>query len=220
MLFDKNDTILFTGDSVTDCGRMRPVGEGELFESLGTGYVRAIDTVLQAFAPELQLRIVNTGIGGNKVTDLEKRWQTDVMDLKPDWLCVLIGVNDSYSQFHSPFVPSWHTDIKTYSRTLESLVEQAKPRTKGMILMSPFIVDINAEDPARCKVLEYANAMKDIAKKHNTHFIDLQGVLDEYCKYRHPSFLTLDRIHPNFIGSMLIAKAFLKEAGLEMNIKY
>lgn len=220
MLLSKNDFLLFIGDSVTDANRMRPIGEGELFEALGTGYVRAIDSLTQALTPELNLRVVNTGISGNTVLDLEKRWQTDALDFKPDWLCVLIGINDAYSQFHSQFVPSMQVDLETYTETLDRLIASASKQVKGIVLMTPFLVDPNPLDPARCRIQEYSVEMKKIADKYNTRFIDLQSVVDDYCQYRHSSFLTLDRIHPNAVGCMLIAKAFLKEMGFSMELEY
>ena len=65
---------------------------------MGAGYVSFIDSILGAALPELPLRVLNTGISGNRVTDLEARWQSDVLDLQPDWLSVMIGINDVWRQ--------------------------------------------------------------------------------------------------------------------------
>ena len=90
MIFENKDKIVFTGDSVTDAGRKRPVGEG-LWEGLGTGYVRNVDSMLAMLYPEMMLHIANTGTGGAASCDMLARWQTDVMDLKPDWVFLMIA---------------------------------------------------------------------------------------------------------------------------------
>ncbi|MBR6615502.1 MAG: hypothetical protein IKK95_06010, partial [Lachnospiraceae bacterium] len=81
MLFENMDRIVFTGDSVTDMERARPVGEG-LFDNVGRGYVRVIENMLNAWYPEILVRISNTGTDGNTSRDLRARLQPDVVDLK------------------------------------------------------------------------------------------------------------------------------------------
>ena len=104
MLFEKGDRIVFIGDSISDYERARPIGEG-LFNAWGTSYVADVGALLSCVYPQLALRITNMGISGNQVRDLDKRWQTDVLDLKPDWVVVLIGINDVWRQFDSPSQP-------------------------------------------------------------------------------------------------------------------
>lgn len=87
MIFKKGQKIVFAGDSVTDDGRARPVGEG-LWDALGNGYVKLIDTFFSVDYPELYLRCVNMGISGNTSRDLLKRWDTDVNALNPDYVVV------------------------------------------------------------------------------------------------------------------------------------
>ena len=82
--FKANQTLLFIGDSITDCGRDRPVGHR--WNSLGEGYVSFVDSMLRAAMPETPVRVLNTGISGNRVTDLEARWKSDVLDLEHNWL--------------------------------------------------------------------------------------------------------------------------------------
>src|ERR1019366_2799740 len=101
--------LLFIGDSITDCTRARPVGEG-LFNALGTGYVALVDALLGAAIPERQIRVVNMGTGGHTIRDLKSRWETDVLALKPDWLSIMIGINDVWRQFDLPRQPETHVD--------------------------------------------------------------------------------------------------------------
>ena len=80
------------GDSITDCERARPVGEG-LFDASGKGYVSFVDGLLQARYTDHGIRVVNMGLSGNTVRDLQGRWQSDVLDLQPDWVSICIGIN-------------------------------------------------------------------------------------------------------------------------------
>lgn len=218
MLFEDHDFLLFTGDSVTDAGRARPVGEG-LGEGVGTGYVRTVDNLVHAFYPGLNLRIANTGVSGNTVRDLNGRWQTDVIDLKPDWLSVCIGINDVWRQFDSPYLPHTHVYLDEYRKTLDSLVERTKDKVKGMILMTPYFMEPNKADAMRAAMDRYGEAMKGIAEKYGTYFVDLQAVFDEYLQVRHSAFLNWDRIHPTGVSSVLIARAFFKAVGWELSLK-
>ena len=94
MLFTSGDRIVFTGDSVTDAGRGRPVGEG-LWQGVGDGYVRTIDNILNVVYPDWRIWVSNTGTSGDTSRSLKKRWQEDVMNLKPDWVSLMIGINDN-----------------------------------------------------------------------------------------------------------------------------
>ena len=97
--FKANQTLLFIGDSITDCGREHPVGQR--WNSLGGGYVSFVDSIMGAVIPGTPITVLNTGISGNRVTDLEARWQRDVLDLEPNWLSVMIGINDVWRHFDS-----------------------------------------------------------------------------------------------------------------------
>ena len=113
--------LVFIGDSITDCERVRPVGEG-LFGALGKGYVSIVEGLLYAIHPEAAIRTVNMGTSGNTVLDLKARWQTDVIALKPDWLVIMIGVNDVWRQFDLPRQTEIHVSPEVYAQTLDELV--------------------------------------------------------------------------------------------------
>ena len=91
MKIENSDSILFIGDSITDCDRVRPVG---MRDWLGESYVAFVNALLAANYPERDIKVLNTGTSGNRIIDLEARWQTDVLDLAPDWLSIMIGIND------------------------------------------------------------------------------------------------------------------------------
>ena len=110
MKFEEGQKLVFIGDSITDCERVKPEGEG-LFNALGNGYVSYVNALLLAVYPELSMRVVNKGISGNTIRDLKNRWQADVMDQKPDWLAIMIGTNDVWRQFDTPHIKEEHVYI-------------------------------------------------------------------------------------------------------------
>lgn len=209
MLFEKDQTILFIGDSISDYERKRPVGEG-LFDAWGKSYVANAAALMSCMYPELGLRIINMGISGNQVRDLDARWQTDVMDHHPDWVSVLIGINDVWRQFDCPAQKEQHVPLDEYEATYEKLIEQTLPHVKGMILMTPYFMEPNKLDPMRARMDEYAAVVRRLAQKHGLVFVDLQAAWDELFRHMHPCNIAWDRIHPNQTGCMYIAKQFLK----------
>ena len=217
MLFSNRDTILFTGDSITDAGRKRPIGEGK-WDGVGNGYVRLIDVLLNVCYPENTYHIVNTGISGNTSRDLLARWQTDVLDLKPDYVSVCIGVNDVWRQFDEPDCFYNHVDIQAYRHNLEKMIEITKDKVKGIILMTPYYMESNKEDLMRKKMDEYGAVVKELAQKYNLICVDLQAEFDNYLKYRYSGYLQWDRVHPGPVGSMIIARAFLRAIGFDRKL--
>ena len=117
MKLQKGSKLVMIGDSITDAGRARPVGEG-LFDPLGRGYVCMVNALLGAVYPERGLRVVNMGCSGNTVRDLKARWQTDVFDLKPDWVSIMIGINDVWRQYDLPLQPESHVPLKEYEEKI------------------------------------------------------------------------------------------------------
>lgn len=91
-MLTKNCKLIFIGDSITDCGRSKPYAEGR--GALGSGYVSLINAHLEAFHSKLMIRVINAGISGNTVRDLKGRWDADVFEHKPDWVSIMIGIND------------------------------------------------------------------------------------------------------------------------------
>lgn len=214
MLIDKGSKLVFIGDSITDAGRARPIGEG-LFGALGTGYVAQTDALLQTGYPEENIRTINVGSSGNTVLDLESRWQSDVLDLKPDWLSVCIGVNDVWRQFDSPLQVEAHVDLDTYKFTLNHLMAKTQPSLMGLIIMSPFIIEPNRADPMRVRMDEYGAAAREVAKTTGATFVDLQAAFDKATQHRHAMYYAWDRIHPNLAGVTVITRAFLNAIGFD-----
>lgn len=200
------------GDSITDCGRGQPVGES-LKDGLGNGYVSLVNALLTSTYPAHRIRVINTGLGGNTVLDLEARWEQDVLALNPDWLSVMIGINDVWRQFDSPLQAEWHVPLDVYTATLDKLLARTRPRLKGLVLLSPYFIEPNKNEPMRALMDQYGAAMRQAAARHRAIFVDVQAAFDTLLKDIHPMTLAWDRVHPDQSGHMLIAHAFLDAIG-------
>lgn len=207
--------LVFIGDSITDCERARPVGEG-LFGAVGKSYVGLIEGFLGAIHPADAIRVVNMGTSGNTVLDLKVRWQTDVLDLKPDWLSIMIGVNDVWRQFDLPRQSEIHVAPAVYEKTLNELVRKTRPKVKGLILMTPFYIEPNRTDAMRARMDQYGAIVKKVAAKNRALFIDVQAAFDGVLQHMHPNAIAWDRVHPNIIGHAVIARAFMRAIGVSL----
>jgi len=212
---EKNQKLVMIGDSITDAGRVQPIAEG-LFDPLGRGYVTMVDSLINAVHPDRGIRLINVGTSGNTVRDLKDRWERDVLNLKADWVSVMIGTNDVWRQFDLPKQTDGHVRIDEYTRTLEELVIRTLPVLKGgMILMTPFYIEPNCADAMRAMMDRYGGVVRTVAEKHKTVFVDTQAAFDEVLKHVYPATLSWDRVHPSQTGHMIIARAFLKAIGFQ-----
>ncbi|MFC4779022.1 SGNH/GDSL hydrolase family protein [Paenibacillus sp. GCM10023252] len=205
---------LMIGDSITDCGRVRPIGEGK-GDPLGSGYVGMIHAWLHASRPDCAIRMVNMGVSGDTVRELKARWKTDVIDLQPDGLSIMIGINDVCRHFNRPFMDELHVGLLEYEQTLEELLTAARLNTKvqDIIVLSPFFVESNSADEIRQLTDRYGEASRRAADRNCAQFIDIQAEFDRLLQALPSMHLAPDRIHPNQIGHMAIARAFLRGAG-------
>jgi len=216
LVFAAEDKLLIIGDSVTDAGR-KPAGEG-LFDALGKGWVALVDGFLSNMYPQLQIRVVNKGNSGNNTRDLQKRWQEDVINQKPQWVAVFIGVNDVWRQFDVPRIKEDAVPIDEYERNLEGLITSTLPSVKGMILMTPFYMEPNKSDRMRAMMDRYGAVVKKLAAKYKTRFVDTQAAFDGLFPYHYPATIAWDRIHPNHIGTMALSRAFLNSVGFDWSL--
>jgi lysophospholipase L1-like esterase len=209
MRLEAGSKLVMIGDSITDAERARPVGEG-LFNALGRGYVSYVDALLGTVYPNLGIRVVNMGCSGNTTRDLKARWQTDVIDLKPDWLSIMIGTNDVWRQFDMPWQQEVHVYPEEYEANLTELVERTLPLVKGMILMTPFYIEPNKDDEMRAQMDRYGAIVKKLAGRHDTICVDTQAAFDAALEVYYAATLGWDRVHPTHIGNMILARSFLK----------
>ncbi len=204
--------LVFIGDSITDAGR-DPSGEASPWlpdYGLGRGYVSQIWASLTSARPEAGIRCFNKGISGNTVRNLEERWTRDVVDLRPDVLCVMIGINDVWRQFDVPDRPEVHVGPGEFRDTLNRLLGAARPLLHSLYLASPFFIEPSREDPMRRRMDEYGAIVRDLAATHGATFLDVQAAFDAMLAHRHASSIAWDRIHPGPHGHAAIARTFLK----------
>lgn len=204
--------LVMIGDSITDCGRVRPIAEGAR-DMLGNGYVSLVHALIHATHPEHLLRIVNMGIGGDTVRELGARWPSDVLALQPDWLSIMIGINDVWRQFDTPLQKERHVPLDEYAQTLENLIRATRPQLNGLILMTPFFIEPNRYEPMRTLMDSYGAVVRELAGCYDALFVDTQAAFDKALTHFHPMSLAWDRVHPNLTGHMILARAFLDTVG-------
>jgi lysophospholipase L1-like esterase len=212
MILEKGTKLVMIGDSITDCGRTRPVAEHRA--GLGNGYVSLVQAHLEAFRADMGIRVFNMGISGNTVRQLKARWETDVLALKPNWLSVMIGINDVWRHFDNPFMTDIHVTLKEYEKTLDDLIFKAQTNGIKIILMTPYFIETNKSEPMRAMMDEYATIVEKISRKRKTIFVDTQLAFDKTLRHLHPMALASDGVHPSMAGHLIIAKAFLSAIGM------
>ena len=207
LLFQSGDKVLFIGDSITDCGRR---GDHAPF---GHGYVRKITELITAKYPEREITYVNKGIGGDIVEGLENRWDTDVIDEKPDWLSVKIGINNASRQFgqgvsNEDYLPDWET---CYRRILTRVKDEL---SAPLFLFEIFYIEEDVENPRPLAVDAYNESIHKLAEEFDARLIRTNEAFDSAVAAR-PGALwtTRDGVHPNAEGHTLMALEFLKLAG-------
>ncbi len=199
--------IVFQGDSITDAGRSR-----EYDQHMGSGYPTLTAAKL-AYEMPGKYECLNRGISGNRIVDLYARWRIDAVNLKPDILSILIGVNDVWHDVGGRLngVEADRFE-KVYDMLLDYTREQL-PQTK-IIVLEPFILRSSATEEywdyfAR-EVPLRAAAAKRAAERHGTAFIPLQEDLDRLCGIAPAECWLRDGVHPNHGGHELIARKLVE----------
>jgi len=207
---DRNDIILFQGDSITDSGRNKNATTLNNSGALGSGYPMLAGANLLEKRADLDLKIYNRGISGNKVFQLAERWENDCITLKPDILSILIGVNDIWHKLAG----NYNGTVDIYRNDYISLLERTKkalPEVR-LIICEPFAVrNVKAvDDKWYPEFYEYQKASKDIAEQFGATFIPFQKVFDEAQKSAPGEYWTGDGVHPTLAGAQLMAQAWLE----------
>ena len=199
--------ILFQGDSITDVSRARDNNV-----NVGMGYPLLLKAHLGYYEPE-KYEFINRGISGNRIVDVYARIKCDIINLKPDVMSILIGVNDVWHELaESPNGIDADKFFKIYDMLIEE-VKEALPEIKIMIL-EPFVLKASATeeqwDTFNSEVKKRAQMAKKIAQKHNLPFIPLQDGFDELNKKAEASYWLSDGVHPTAMGHEFIKNEWLK----------
>ncbi len=203
MKFQDGQTIVFIGDSITDCGRR------DAFAPYGDGYVSLVRAFVSARHPSQRLSWVNRGIGGNTVRDLAARWESDAIATAPDWLSVMIGINDVWRAFNGR--PETAVPLAEYEQTLRSLLRRAVDATGcRLILADPYLIEPDRDEPQRAMSDRYVEVVGKLAAKFDAVHVRTQQAFDAVLEASAPGFWADDRIHPELPGHAVIADAFLR----------
>jgi len=206
MRIESGQTVLFQGDSITDCGRDRHDPA-----SLGSGYAMMAAGWVGALYPDREIRFLNKGVSGDRVRDLEVRWERDTIELRPDWLTVLIGINDTWRRYDSNS-PTSRAEFETaYRRILQRAVDANIP---NIVLMEPFVLPYPDDRCAWREDLDpKIDAVRCLAREFGATLVPLDGLFASVAAVRDPAFWSADGVHPSPAGHALIAQAWLKAVG-------
>lgn len=198
--------ILFQGDSITDTLRTSTPNC-----HLGMGYVHLVAARLYADYRDKDIQVINRGISGNRIVDLYARWKCDAINLKPDVLSIMIGVNDTWHEFSEN--PNG-VEVPRYDRIYRDLIEWTKkelPDTK-IILITPYVLPAN-EDILKLlpEVQERQKVVEQIAKDYGLALIKLHEVFDEALKTMDCHKISEDGVHPVLAGHQIIADEWIKK---------
>ena len=210
MIIQPGSKLLMIGDSITDCGRARPVGKGD---GLGDGYVALVDAWLRAAHPTRPVDVVNMGVGGDTARDLRARWPSDVLQQKPDWLSVCIGINDVWGWFEDPPAAGRAVPLDEFESIMEQLLSKIRPRLHGLVLLTPFFIEPDRRVPMRAMMDRYGQVVANLAARHKAILIDTQAAFDAVLAHVPAAVLSQDRVHPYLTGHMILARAFWRGIG-------
>jgi lysophospholipase L1-like esterase len=200
--FKENDLILFTGDSITDCDRDRSDPA-----SMGMGYVQLVTERLGRDFAELNLRFRNTGISGDTACHLLARWDPDCIDLLPDWVSILIGVNNTWRRYDS----NDRTPDDRYEAECRELLKRIKQKTAArIILCSPFLLHVD-ESVVRMRddLDPKIQILKTLAGEFDAVWIDFDAAFIAAQRRHIPSYWAEDGVHPTPAGHALMAETWL-----------
>lgn len=203
----RDDTLLFIGDSITDCGRRDDP------DRLGNGYVKLCHDLLVARNPSQAPNVLNRGIGGDTVVHLAHRWTDDVLAIAPTVLSIKIGVNDVWRQFdqRGPGVP-----VEAYMEIYRELLDRTVatlPAIK-LVLCEPTVLYIDPESNAANEMVRsYVQAVHRLAKEFDATVVRLFEAFDAAWRTRPDLEWAPDGVHPTPLGHMLLARTWLDATG-------
>ncbi len=210
-LIQDGQTVVLIGDSITDCGRR------DASFPFGSGYVKMVIDLITARYPDRKIRYINEGIGGDVSIGLRGRWHDDVLVHNPDWLSVMIGIND----IHRTFSPNEadRVPVEMYRDAYDHCLARTAEETDArIILMDPFYISQESDQISlRAQVLElipqYIAVVREMAEKYNALHVPLHDIFQEQLKYRPADTFCPEPVHPFPGGHLIMAHAWLQAMG-------
>lgn len=209
-LIKKGDRVLFFGDSITDAGRDR-----ENKNCLGFGYPSIAAALFKSIYPESGVEFLNRGISGDRARDLRKRLDEDCIDLRPDLLSVLIGINDTWRRYDS----GDHTSCERFLEDYRYILTRAREAGMRLLIMEPFLLHA-AEGQAlwREDLDPKISAVRALAREFGAALLPLDKIFSQKAAKTGAAFWAEDGVHPGGAGAALIARCWLETAaGVKFN---
>ncbi|WP_273836130.1 SGNH/GDSL hydrolase family protein [Guptibacillus sedimenti] len=188
---------LFVGDSITDSGRNQDS------EGLGNGYVRMIrDGMIKKYDVEM----INKGVSGDRITDLEERWNQDVLALQPNVVSISIGINDVWRQLDHPEMDQ--VTPEDFKKIYDGLVEKVNSLGAKCILMEPTIIEERVDSIGNQKLFPYVKIVRQLVEKYDAVLVPTHTAFLEALQKGNKT-LTTDGVHMTEAGNQLMAKTWL-----------
>ncbi len=203
--FKQGQVVLFQGDSITDCGR-----DYEDISSLGSGYARKIAEIYGQLYADNRISFINKGVSGNRVPDLIVRYIEDIREIEPDYISILIGVNDVWRRYDSND-PSTVEAFRDHYEYLLKMIKHQMPEAK-IIIMEPFLLHSLSDRATWHEDLDpKIQVVREMARDYADYYIPLDGLFAALTVNKYsPEELATDGVHPSDLGHSIIAEAFLK----------
>jgi lysophospholipase L1-like esterase len=209
-LIGKGDVVLFQGDSITDAGRSREKATVSNEQpGMGSGYAWLAAAELLVERGEDALSFYNRGISGNKVYQLAERWKEDCLDIKPNVLSILIGVNDLWHKLNGKYDGT----LEIYERDYRALLERTRKALPGvkLVVCEPFVLRCGGVNDKWFPEFDgYRAAAKKIAKHFRARFVPFQTMFSEAVKHAPPEHWASDGVHPTPAGASLMAYFWIR----------
>lgn len=205
-LIQDRQTIVFAGDSITDCGRR------DTQRPLGNGYVMLASELMRARYPERNVTFHNAGISGNTVQNLRDRWEDDVLYYQPDWITIKIGINDLHrTLYQTPEA----TPPDMFETAYRDIITRSKNSGAKICLIDPFYLSADAhEGSERKRVLdmlpEYLSIVHQLAEEFQTLHVPTQELFLRQLQNRPSEELCPEPVHPYTSGHIVIAHGVLQ----------
>ena len=201
-------TFLFQGDSITDAGRD---DENQDNFGLGCGYAFLLAADIEKNRKG-EIKFLNRGKSGDRITDVYARIKEDIINIKPDFMSILIGINDVSHELTQGCGVTPEKFNKIYNLLIEE-IKEALPEIK-IIILEPFVLKGSATEEEweffKTETAKRAQAAKRVAEKHNLVFVPLQEKFDEMAAKQPEPYWTWEGVHPSAAGHELIARKWLE----------
>lgn len=214
----KGMVFLFQGDSITDGNRGRSKDPNHI---MGHGYAFSVASRVGADFAEAGHTFYNRGISGNRIPDLEKRWQEDTLDLKPDALSVMVGINDASMMIKKETVAA--SDIESYENGYRTLLQKSREQNPSLliVLCHPFVFPVGRVndnwEKYKTTVAKLTDSVKKLASEFNAVLVDFSPVFDKAFRRAPMDYWIWDGIHPTVAGHELMAREWIKQVAKRLS---